>query len=86
MGGLYSRITPSQAAEKPAGKWQTMDMTLCDRHLTVILNGKTIIDNQPVHGCTGGALWPDQFKPGPIYLQGDHGKVRFRNIVVTPAL
>ena len=84
MGGLYSRITPSQAAEKPAGQWQTMDMTLCDRHLTVILNGKVIIDNQPVDGCTGGAMWADQFKPGPIYLQGDHGKVMYRNIVLTP--
>ncbi|NQV34370.1 MAG: DUF1080 domain-containing protein, partial [Phycisphaeraceae bacterium] len=84
MGGLYSRITPSESAEKPAGKWQTMDMTLCDRHLTVILNGKTIIDNQPMDGCTGGAMWADQFKAGPIYLQGDHGKVSYRNVVLTP--
>ena len=84
MGGLYSRITPSESAEKPAGQWQTMDMTRCDRHLTVILNGKTIIDNQPMDGCTGGAMWADQFKAGPIYLQGDHGKVSYRNVVLTP--
>jgi hypothetical protein len=84
MGGLYSRITPSESAEKPAGQWQTMDMTLCDRHLTVILNGKTIIDNQPMDGCTGGAMTADQFKAGPIYLQGDHGKVSYRNVVLTP--
>jgi hypothetical protein len=84
MGGLYSRITPSQSAEKPAGEWQSMDMTLCNRHLTVILNGKTIIDNQPIYGCTGGALTADEFKPGPIYLQGDHGKVMYRNLVLTP--
>ena len=84
MGGLYSRITPSQAAEKPAGEWQTMDITLCDRHVTVILNGKTIIDNQPAYGPTGGAMSADVFKPGPIYLQGDHGKVLYRNMVLTP--
>ena len=48
MGALYSRITPSEAAEKKAGEWQTMEMILCERHLTVILNGKKIIDNQPV--------------------------------------
>ena len=73
MGGLYSRITPTvNRAEKPAGEWQTIDITLVDRHVTVILNGKTIIDNQPVLGCTGGALWSDEFRPGPIYLQGDH--------------
>lgn len=84
MGGLYSRVTPSQAAEKPAGEWQTMDITLCDRHVTVILNGKTIIDNQPAYGPTGGAMSADVFKAGPIYLQGDHGKVSYRNMVLTP--
>ena len=86
MGALYSRITPSESAEKPAGTWQDLDITLCDRHVTVILNGKTIINNQPVLGCTGGAITPDEFIPGPIYLQGDHGKVSFRNIEIKPIL
>ncbi|MBK8504969.1 MAG: DUF1080 domain-containing protein [Saprospiraceae bacterium] len=86
MGGLYSRIKPAVAAEKPAGEWQTFDITLVNRHVTVILNGKTIIDNQPVRGCTGGALTSNEFKPGPIYLQGDHGKVSYRNIVLTPVV
>ena len=84
MGAVYSRITPSSAAEKPAGEWQSLDVTLCERHITVILNGVKIIDNQPVHGPTGGALHSDVFAPGPIYLQGDHGKVAYRNIVLTP--
>jgi hypothetical protein len=84
MGALYSRITPSVAAEKKAGEWQTMEMILCDRHLTVVLNGKTIIDNKPVYGPTGGAMQADVLKSGPIYLQGDHGKVLYRNIVLTP--
>lgn len=86
MGGLYSRITPSQSAEKPAGEWQTYKITLCDRHLTVVLNGITIIDNQPVLGVTGGALTADEFKPGPIYLQGDHTVAHYRNMVLTPIL
>jgi len=86
MGALYSRITPTVAAEKPAGQWQTLDITLCDRHLTVKLNGQTIIDNQPVQGVTGGALTADEFSPGPIYLQGDHGKVMFRNLVLRPVI
>lgn len=84
MGALYSRITPSVNAEKPAGEWQSLDITLCDRHLTVLLNGVKIIDNQPVYGPTGGAIKSDVFAPGPIYLQGDHGKVSYRNIVLTP--
>jgi hypothetical protein len=86
MGGVYSRITPSQSAEKPAGEWQTMDITLLDRHVTVILNGKKIIDNQPLLGCTGGALWSDEFRPGPLYLQGDHTGVKYRNLTLRPVL
>ena len=86
MGALYSRITPSVAAEKKAGEWQTMEMILCSRHLTVVLNGIKIIDNKPVYGPTGGAMQADVLKAGPIYLQGDHGKVSYRNIVLTPIL
>ena len=86
MGGIYSRITPTVNAEKPAGQWQTMNITLLDRHVTVKLNGKTIIDNEPLLGCTGGALWSDEFRPGPIYLQGDHSGVSYRNIVLTPII
>ncbi len=84
MGALYSRITPLVSAERPAGEWQEMEIILYRRHLTVVLNGKTIIDNQPVKGVTGGAMTSDEFSPGPIYLQGDHGKVSFRDIVLTP--
>lgn len=84
MAAIYSRIKPSMNAEKPAGEWQTMDITLLNRHVTVILNGNKIIDNQPLMGCTGGALWSDEFRPGPIYLQGDHTGIEYRNIVLRP--
>ena len=53
MGAVYSRITPTVAAEKPAGEWQTLDITLVERHVTVVLNGTKIIDNQPILGCHG---------------------------------
>ena len=86
MGALYSRITPSVAAERPVGEWQTLAITLVARHLTVVLNGRTIIDNQPVLGCTGGALTSDESKPGPLYLQGDHTNIDYRNIVLRPLL
>ncbi len=86
MGAIYSRITPAVNAEKPAGEWQSLDITLCDRHATVILNGTKIIDNQPLYGVTGGALTADEFIPGPLYFQGDHGKVSYRNIVLQPIL
>ncbi len=86
MGAIYSRITPTQAAEKPPGEWQALDITMVQRHVTVILNGKKIIDNQPLLGCTGGALSSDVTKPGPIYLQGDHTGIEYRNIVLRPVV
>lgn len=86
MGAVYSRVKPTVSAEKPAGEWQSMDITLCNRHVTVILNGTKIIDNQPVYGPTGGAMKSDVFAKGPIYLQGDHGKVTYRNILLTPVV
>lgn len=86
MGGIYSRVAPALSAEKPAGEWQTYDITLVDRHVTVYLNGKKIHDNVPLVGCTGGALWSDQLRPGPIYLQGDHTQASYKNIVLTPVV
>jgi hypothetical protein len=86
MGAVYSRITPTSSAEKPPGELQTLDITLVKRHATVILNGTKIIDNQPVLGCTGGALWSDELRPGPIYLQGDHTGIEYRNIVLRPVV
>lgn len=86
MGGVYSRITPTSNASKPPGEWQSVDITLVDRHVTVVLNGTKIIDNQPLLGCTGGALWSNEFRPGPIYLQGDHEAVDYRNVVLRPVI
>ena len=84
-GALYSRVAPKVDATKAAGEWQAYDITLVGRQLTVVLNGTTVIDNVLVDGITGGAINPYEEEPGPLMLQGDHGKVRFRNIVVTPA-
>jgi 3-keto-disaccharide hydrolase len=85
-GALYSRIAPRVDATRPAGEWQTYDITLVGRELTVVLNGTPIIEGATVEGITGGAIDPFEDQPGPVMLQGDHGKVRFRNVVVTPGL
>lgn len=79
-GAVFGRIAPSENAGKPGGEWNRYVLTLVDRHLTVELNGKTVIDNQPIEGCTGGGLSADDTAPGPIFLQGDHTQVRYRNI------
>ncbi len=83
-GALYSRVAPKLDASRPAGEWQNLDITFVGRRLEVVLNGREIVDTL-VEGVTGGALSPFEGEPGPLMLQGDHGKVRFRNIVVTPA-
>ncbi len=84
MAAYYGRVTPKVAAEKKAGEWQTVDVTLYKRHLTVVLNGVKIIDNVPVVGITGGAMTANEFVNGPLYIQGDHSDADFRNMVLTP--
>ena len=82
-GAVYSRLAPTSDATKPAGEWQMLDVEFVGRQVTVALNGKVVVKGV-VDGITGGALSPFEEEPGPLMLQGDHGKVRFRNIVVTP--
>ncbi len=83
---LYSRVKPAVNASLPAGQWQTMEAVIAGNRLTVILNGKKVHDNIVIDGLTGGALDSNEGEPGPIMIQGDHGKVSFRKIVVTPIL
>lgn len=85
-GGVYGFIKPMINAAKPAGEWQKLEVTLIGRLVTVTLNGVKIICNRPIPGTTGGALDSNEAEPGPIFLQGDHGPVSFRNIVITPAI
>jgi hypothetical protein len=86
MGGVYGFLAPSPEPARKPGEWQTYDITLIGRMVTVVLNGQTIIDNKEIPGITGGALDSHEELPGPIYLQGsEKGRVMFRNIVITPA-
>jgi hypothetical protein len=85
LGGVYGHITPTENTARPAGEWQAFDITLLGRWVTVELNGKVIIDHQEVPGITGGALDSNEGEAGPFMLQGDHGPVSYRNIVLTPA-
>jgi len=85
VGGIYGFITPSSNPAKKAGEWQTFDITLLGRRVTVVFNGTTIIDNAEIPGITGGALDSNEGEPGPIMLQGDHTQIYYRNILITPA-
>jgi hypothetical protein len=83
LGGIYGFLVPNENAGKGAGAWQTFDITLVGRRVTIVLNGRTIICDQTIPGITGGAIDSDEGEPGPIYLQGDHGPVQYRNLLIT---
>ena len=84
LASIYGFLLFPLKDRKPSGEWQTLDITLVGRWVTVALNGFTGIDNQEIPGITGGALDSNEGAPGPIYLQGDiHGGIRFRNITVS---
>ncbi|MEQ1692986.1 MAG: DUF1080 domain-containing protein [Gemmatimonas sp.] len=85
LGGIYGFLVPNENVARGPDVWQTFDITLVGRRVTVVLNGKTIIGDQTIPGITGGAMDSDEGAPGPIYLQGDHGPVAYRNIILTPA-
>jgi hypothetical protein len=85
LGGIYGFLTPVSNPARRANEWQTIDATLVGRRVTINLNGVTIINNEEIPGITGAALDSDEGSPGPLMLQGDYGKVWYRNIVLTPA-
>jgi hypothetical protein len=85
MGAVYGFLAPEPEQPRRPGEWQSFDITFVGRYVTVVQNGKTIINNKEIPGITGGALDSHEELPGPIYLQGDHGGIAYRNIVLTPA-
>lgn len=85
-GGVYGFLAASPEQPRKVGEWQTFDIELVGRTVTIVENGHAIIEHQEIPGITGGALDSQEELPGPIYLQGsENGHVSFRNIVITPA-
>jgi hypothetical protein len=84
IGSVYGRIAPSPALPRTPGQWETFDVTLVGRTVTVVHNGTITIDHKEIEGITGGALDANEGEPGPFYIQGDHtGGLKFRNITVS---
>ena len=86
MAAYYGRVCPVVAAEKSPGEWQHVSVTLYRRHITVVLNGVTIIEDAEITGVTGGAIDADVEAAGPMYLQGDHSDADYRNMILRPAI
>jgi len=86
IGGVYGFLAPNPELPRKTGEWQSFDITLLGRWVTIVQDGKTIVDRREIPGITGGALESHEGLPGPVYLQGsEDGHVSFRSIVITPA-
>ncbi|KAA9042268.1 DUF1080 domain-containing protein [Ginsengibacter hankyongi] len=85
LGSIYGFLAPTELVAKGAGQWQSYDVTLVGRMVTVVANGITIICNREIPGITGGAINSNEGEPGPLVIQGDHGPIDYRNIILTPA-
>ncbi len=84
FGGIYGFLEPNENAARDAGEWQNYEITLIGRRVTVIANGKVVINDQTIPGITGGALDSKEGEAGPFMIQGDHGAIEFRSFVITP--
>ena len=85
IGGIYGFLAPTWDARRQPGEWQTFDITLVGRVVTIEFNGRRVICDREIPGITGGAIDSDEGSPGPIMLQGDHGAIEYRNITIRPA-
>ncbi|MBL4678205.1 MAG: DUF1080 domain-containing protein [Mucilaginibacter sp.] len=85
FSSIYGFMQPNKMMAKNAGEWQSYDITLVGRVVTIVANGQEVISRQVIPGITGGALDSNEGEPGPLMLQGDHGPIDYRNIVITPA-
>ncbi len=85
FSAVYGFLPPNKMMAKNAGQWQTYDITLVGRLVTIVANGTMVICKQEIPGLTGGAIDSKEGEPGPLLIQGDHGPIDYRNIVITPA-
>ena len=85
MGAIYGFLAPVPEQPRRPGVWQTFDITFIGRFVTVLQNGQVILNDREIPGITGGALDSNEGLAGPIYLQGDHGGIAYRNIILKPA-
>jgi len=84
MGSIYGFLPPVAGVPPRPGVWESYDVTLIGRNVTVVRDGVLIIDRREIPGITGGAIDSKEGAPGPIYLQGDHsGGLKFRNITIS---
>jgi hypothetical protein len=86
MGAIYGFLSAAVELPRKPGTWESFDVTLVGRYVTIVRNGVKTVDNQEIPGISGGALDANEGEPRPFYLQGDHtGGMKYRNITVSVA-
>ncbi len=85
FSSVYGFLPPTKMMAKNPGEWQSYDITLVGRLVTIVANGTEVISRAEIPGITGGAINSREGEPGPLMIQGDHGPIDYRNIVITPA-
>jgi hypothetical protein len=85
IGCIYGFLQPRINAAKKPGEWQSYDLMIVGREVTISLNGHLVVFQQEIPGITGGAIDSEEGEPGPLLIQGDHGTVQYRKITITPA-
>lgn len=81
-GGLYNNEkagkNPTTAADRPAGEWNSFQITMRGERVTVRLNGRVVVDDVPLENYwRRGAPLP---RRGQIELQSHGSPLWFRNI------
>ncbi|MTB49433.1 DUF1080 domain-containing protein [Lewinella sp. W8] len=89
----WGGMAPAMNAAKAPGLWQHLtvefraprfnergEKTADARLISVKLNGVTIHENVRLTGPTRGPIGAEEVARGPLFIQGDHGAVAFRNL------
>lgn len=96
-GAVYKESAPKVNACRRPGEWESLlidfvaprfdqsgNKVANARFVKVVMNGKVVQENVEVEHGTNVSRDVKEVARAPLFLQGDHGPVAFRNIKLTP--
>ncbi|MCC6145861.1 MAG: DUF1080 domain-containing protein [Candidatus Hydrogenedentes bacterium] len=85
-GALYDVTTPMYNLSRPAGEWNSFDITAQGGHLVVVMNGWKVVDTDISQMTMPIGKFPTPLatlpQTGHIILQDHGGEVWFKNLLV----
>jgi hypothetical protein len=77
-GALYDAVAPTRNVARPAGDWNTVEITCIGSRVSIVLNDERVIDvDLDAYDTLRGRP-----REGYIGLQNHHSPVKFRTVVV----